>query len=194
MKIFLVILTLVVTLLGVALLYDPYILEAIPFLRRSRRGPSGERNASSSLKTLASAEADFRGNDRDGNKVEDFWRGDVAGLYTLTPPGSAEPIRLIEVSVAAADDRPITNIAAFAPRAPKTGYWYRAIRKKGEPPLKPSIQFAFCAFPSEYGRTGKFTYILDENNCVYKADLGHGRGLEVFPDDAELRRNWSKLD
>src|SRR5258706_15614178 len=56
---------------------------AIPGLLSSQRA-SNERNASTTLKTLTSAEADFRANDRDGNKGADFWTGDVKGLYTMT--------------------------------------------------------------------------------------------------------------
>lgn len=154
----------------------------------------GEWNAPASLKTLASAQADFRGNDRDGDGVQEFWRADVASLYTLLPKGSRDPIRLIELSVAAADDRPVASIAPFATRAPKNGTWFRAIRKKGEPPIHATARFAFCAFPSNYPHSGRRTYILDEGNTVFKADLGHGRGIEVFPDEDELRRSWSKLD
>ena len=34
------------------------------------------------MKSLAAAEADFRGsNDRDGNIIEDFWTADVSALY-----------------------------------------------------------------------------------------------------------------
>lgn len=40
-----------------------------------------ERCASASLKTLSQAEADFRGCDGGGNRVDDFWTADVAGLY-----------------------------------------------------------------------------------------------------------------
>lgn len=36
------------------------------------------------MKTLAASEADFRGHDREGNRVEDFWTVDVTGLYSLT--------------------------------------------------------------------------------------------------------------
>ena len=42
-----------------------------------RNGP--ERSPSASLKTIASAQADFRANDRDGDGVQQFWRGDIAG-------------------------------------------------------------------------------------------------------------------
>src|SRR6516162_9564110 len=81
---------------------------AIPGLLASQRA-SNERNASTSLKTLTSAEADFRANDRDANHVNDFWTANVSGLYTMTsaaiPGGSANsttdpPLKLIELSVA----------------------------------------------------------------------------------------------
>jgi hypothetical protein len=105
---------------------------------------SNERNASTSLKTLASGEADFRANDRDWNHVNDFWTADVKGLYTLTsgavrganPASTSDPsIKLIELSIAAADgdgtffsaggeNLPLT---AFATPMAKAGYWYAAL-------------------------------------------------------------------
>src|SRR5262245_13087601 len=44
-----------------------------------------------SLRELSMAEADFRGCDRDGNHVYDFWTFDVAGLYQMKtlPPADA---------------------------------------------------------------------------------------------------------
>src|SRR5215470_5957140 len=83
---------------------------AIPGLLSSQRA-SNERNASTTLKTLTSAEADFRANDRDWNHVNDFWTADVKGLYTMTSAGARgaagdaadPPIRLIELIAAAAD-------------------------------------------------------------------------------------------
>lgn len=43
-----------------------------------------ERCASTSLKTLAAAEIDFRGCDGGWNHVADFWTADIAGLYAMT--------------------------------------------------------------------------------------------------------------
>ena len=113
---------------------------AIPGLLSSQRA-SNERNASASLKTLASAEADFRGNDRDGNKIQDFWAIDVSGLYGVLPVGSSEMIKLIELSVAGADWYPNQDASAalgdtglgqippltYTVQAPKAGYWYEAM-------------------------------------------------------------------
>src|SRR5213595_1982972 len=112
---------------------------AIPGLLSSQRA-SNERNASTSLKTLTSAEADFRANDRDWNHVNDFWTGDVKGLYTMTSAAvggksnsTTDPaIKLIELSVASADADPLTvtaggencDLITFAIPSAKAGYWY----------------------------------------------------------------------
>src|SRR5258708_732588 len=54
---------------------------------RSADRASNERIASTTLKQFTSAEAEFRANDRDRNGVNDFWTGDVSGLYSLTVDG-----------------------------------------------------------------------------------------------------------
>ena len=67
------------------------------------------RDAGDSLRTLSSEEADFRGCDRDSNRVNDFWTADVSGLYRMTSatvlnPGTDGAIRVIEFSVASESD------------------------------------------------------------------------------------------
>jgi prepilin-type N-terminal cleavage/methylation domain-containing protein len=119
---------------------------AIPGLLSSQRA-SNERNASTSLKTLTSAEADFRANDRDGNKINDFWTGDVKGLYTMTNAtisggtnSTMDPsIKLIELSIASADaDSTLISaggenaaLTTFAVASAKAGYWYQALISDG---------------------------------------------------------------
>ena len=110
---------------------------AIPGLLASQRA-SNERNASASLKTITAAEADFRGNDRDGNKVQDFWVQDLAQLYALDPMGSSEPIKLIDISIAGADTitaavtppgtpSSCTGISNYITPGAKAGYWFRPL-------------------------------------------------------------------
>jgi len=113
---------------------------AIPGLLSSQRA-SNERDASTALKTLSSAEADFRSNDKDWNHVNDFWTGDVKGLYTMTcadvrGAGTAPtdpPIRLIEIETAAADADPALvpaggeNMPLPVPSAARKGYWFAAL-------------------------------------------------------------------
>ena len=114
---------------------------AIPGLLSSQRA-SNERNASTSLKTLTSAEADFRANDRDWNHVNDFWTGDVKGLYTMTSAAvtgntvsTTDPaIKLIELSMASTDadgttfaNNENTALSNYAVPSAKAGYWYQAL-------------------------------------------------------------------
>ena len=95
---------------------------AIPPFVSSRRA-SNEREAATLLKTLASAEADFRANDRDANGVNDFWTGDVTGLYSLKASG--RELRLIERSVAEADSCPIRMLGW--PYRPHRGFYFQAL-------------------------------------------------------------------
>lgn len=150
------------------------------------------------LKTLVSAQLDFRENDRDRNGTKDFWRGDIAGLCAITPKAEgaapARAITLIDPSLALADERPLGEGAnALGPRGPRRGYWFRAIRHAGEKEPDPN-RFAACAFPADYPRRGRWTFIVDERNAIYKRDLGRPGGVDAFPDDAALEKEWSRLD
>ena len=175
------------------------------FLASSRA--SNERTDYSSLKTLASAEADFRGNDRDGNREQDFWVGDVAGLYFLKPEMSEERIKLIEVGVAGADDAPRAEHAAArkaeaVAAAPKRGYHFRALTfyedgsgKKiaydagnGRNPTR----FGFIATPAGDDPSKTDTFIVNEGNTIFRKRLD-GKRIDTFPRDP-LGAGWRKLD
>jgi hypothetical protein len=118
----------------------------IPGLLSSGRA-SNEMNARASIRTIVSAELDFRANDRDGNRVNDFWTGDVKGLYTMTSadePGTLiddttddPPLGLIELSIACADadgtlipaggeNHPFDTISR---PSDKSGYWYAVLSR-----------------------------------------------------------------
>lgn len=136
---------------------------AIPGLLAAQRA-SNERNASASLKTITTAEADFRSNDRDGDRQSNFWVRDIYALFALTPssngtangPGGtnvAAMVKLIEPSVAAAD---ITGIApvtgcvgtasAISVWSPKASYGYR-----------PFASYQTAAGSTIYGTAGSIT-------------------------------------
>lgn len=151
---------------------------------------SNERNASSSLKTIASAQADFRGNDRDGNRIQDFWRSDIQGLYSLKPEGSEEMIKLIEISVAGADGKPATPVDSFTVASPKAGYWYRALRFRDEKEPDPN-RFAAAGYPSTPG-AGLHMFVISHENTIYRK-LFDGTVPEAYPDDP-LKEGWQKLD
>ena len=155
----------------------------------TRTDGGNERNASSSLKTIASAQADFRSNDRDENGQADFLCADIAGLYA-TKGKEGQPIRLIEPSIALADDRPATDLAPYGTRSPKGGYWYRALRYREEKTPDPS-RFAVVAFPGSRA-AGFFMFVLNEDNTVYMKDAAGGPP-EFFPADL-AKDGWTKLD
>ena len=117
---------------------------AIPGLLAAQRS-SNERNASASLKTVATAEADFRSNDRDNDRSQNYWVGNLYGLFALCPStnGSATPtganidptlmIKLVEPSLATADGNvaattigAVTVGAAVGTLSPKASYVYRS--------------------------------------------------------------------
>jgi hypothetical protein len=158
-----------------------------------RCGSSTERNGATSLKTIAAAQFDFQSADRDWNDAKDFWRKDIAGLYALYPKtdDTHTPLKLIELSVASADDRPVTDLSPYALRSAKAGYWFRALLHEDE--LVPSPdRFAACAFPDSPS-AGKWTYIIDEENFVYRKKLEGQRGLDRYPSDP-LKSGWERID
>jgi hypothetical protein len=189
-------------LLGVAIVA---LALAIPGYLSSQRAHN-ERNASTSLKTLTSANADFRANDRDWNHVNDFWTGDVSGLYHVKPAPEGNPeIRLIEESVANADHE------SLFPRAggplPKAGYCYVALERddnvEGKDRYYKAVtddsgrkvhnlsKFGFLAFPASASE-GKYVFFVNENNTIFR-EVGTIPKCS-FPEDRQLMSYWSIVD
>jgi type II secretory pathway pseudopilin PulG len=174
---------------------------AIPGILSSKRA-SRERQASTSLKTLTSAEADYRANDRDGNKVNDFWTGDVSGLYYVKSPVDNREIRLIDEGMAKADAKPLCTLPPGS--GPFGGYRYRALERdnsvKGDAgvyqvdtdksgrKVHNNERFAFLAFP-ENGREGKYIFMVNENNTIFRRPTIEPR--TTWPSDEELMSETS---
>jgi hypothetical protein len=184
---------------------------------RSDRIRENEQAASIAIKSLSVAEADFRANDRDWNHVNDFWTGDVAGLYYVRPNDgtNAPEIGLIPREVAEADAAPLKALVPVP--VPYHGYFFIALIEDdslkgsaesifrqdtgGSPPMGKvhnTSKFGFCAYPAEYGVTGKFTFLINENNTVFKLDNG-GKPAMAWPDDSPPRKSdwdghYQKLD
>ena len=165
---------------------------------------ANERSASASLKTLATAEADFKANDRDGNGLKDFWVGDVSGLYRYNTTNNRE-IKLIEKTLADADAAPLKNQNLAALKRdqplPKTGYLFAVLPKYVDKEktenyhsggFRHGNRFGFAAYPAEYGKSGRYTFIINETNTVWKKDLG-GKPPEMFP-ESPSKDEWEKLD
>lgn len=174
----------------------------IPGLAASQRAQN-ERMASTRLKTLSSAEADFRANDRDENGVHDFWTGDVSGLYSLNVNG--RQLQLIDRALAEADSGPIHGLCW--PRRPAQGYFFQALEADdstedesekfyfqdtgGNRPMGDVhhlSKFGFSAHP-ESNSSGQYTFIVNENNTIFRhKEVGH---VTRWPSDAGLKQIWS---
>jgi hypothetical protein len=152
----------------------------IPGLLASHRY-SNEWNASSTLKILSAAEADFRTNDRDRNQVKDFWTGDVSGLYYLQTADSKIPLKLIEQDAAAADAKPLFPLPKGT--VAKSGYLFYALERyetipgpggeykvdtdKSGRKVHNERMFGFYAVPAS-SRDGKHQFAVNEGNCVFR--------------------------
>ena len=123
------------------------IVSVAPILAGGRL--ANERAAATSLKTITTAEADFRSNDRDGNRTMDFWTADVfafSGMIMITGADTTFPkdaeesrfqIKLIEPSLAAADGRTdqalygnVEFASSIVSGRPKRGYVFRALHNE----------------------------------------------------------------
>ncbi|HYE97500.1 MAG TPA: hypothetical protein VEJ18_01265 [Planctomycetota bacterium] len=165
---------------------------ALQFMTSSSRA-TNERGPGVPLKTIASAQADFRGNDRDGNRKQDYWRADIAGLYALKPEGADDAIKLIELSLAGADAAPTTEIGRTVARAPKAGYWVKALRHADESPseLDPT-RFAAVMYPAD-GTSHRRVYIISEADTIFARPWnGPSDTPGVYPADP-LKEGWSPL-
>ncbi|HEX7902222.1 MAG TPA: hypothetical protein VF950_30965 [Planctomycetota bacterium] len=157
----------------------------VPGLLSSQRA-SNERSAAALLKVITSAEADFRGNDRDKNGVQDFWTKDVAGLYGFIPAGEREPLQLISVELAKADP-------SHPGAIPFAGYWHEAMDQDedGKPyrqgDRNPS-RFGFRARPGDPS-TGRNAFYINDGNTIFQRSTEFPL-VTRWPTDAELK-SWS---
>jgi len=145
-----------------------------------------------SLRAIRSAQEDFRTRTVDGEKAKGYWRGDIAGLYTLKVEG--QPIRLVEVAVAQADYDPKTDHSSIVgyQHLPIRNYWFRAIRLRGE--STPNLErYAVCAFPAEVREYSKSTYIMSNDGVIYSKELPPGEGVSDYAVDP-VKENWKKVD
>jgi hypothetical protein len=155
-----------------------------PQLSNSCRS-SNEVNARATIVTLVTAQKEFRDKDLDGNGLKDYWRADLAGLYVVNE------CKLIEISLAGADDRPKTDIQKYADRSPKAGYWYRSLRFADEKDPDPA-RWAACAYPDSPS-AGPYTYLITHDGKLYRRKGLH-RDLDVVPTPEQLARDWTRPD
>ena len=132
-----------IELLVVLLVIAVLAVLALPALLSSQIS-SNERATSASMKTIATAETDFRSNDRGSNNVRDFWTGDLARLFAMTSAAASgtadDPIKLIDVALASCDSGPLGpgdaggeygDITEYGEVSPKAGYWISVLDMDG---------------------------------------------------------------
>jgi hypothetical protein len=163
--------------------------------------PTQEQSVFSALKSIGEAQEDFRDNDRDNNKVKDYWVGDVSGLYRLLLEG--QEIREIPVELAKADGSPLDS-PALSPSKGKPvaahGYYFIAIKmfeKDGKAQAydsgshRNSSSYGIEAVPAEYPQSGRISYIMNESRVIFRRDAG-GKRTECFPEHPE-ENGWKRV-
>lgn len=144
-----------------------------------------EGEAVRALLDLVAANENFRARDRDGNGIQDYWTGDVAGLFDYGG---------IDRAIAMADAKPLR---ALVPNpVPREGYYFVVMKVEDSDGIFPELYqedtdgksgkvhnlkiFGFCAYPAEYGVTGTFTYYISDLHRLCKIDTG-GKPVVVWP-------------
>jgi len=129
------------------------------------------------------------------NKVQQAWHGKArAGSSKLR---YAEDLaKLADLADAPEDARKLVDAAFAAARgpdgAPKDGYLYREMRTIFGAPINWDGDYAVCATPAVYGKTGKKTYLHKTDGDVWEKDLGKSDFLTDFPTNIE-GAGWKKV-
>jgi prepilin-type N-terminal cleavage/methylation domain-containing protein len=165
---------------------------AIPSLMRSRI-VANESNAKNSIKTLHTVQATWRNGDTDGNGTKDYWTLDIAGLYGV-PDSNGDPVAQIQVNFARADGGGGATYSLASIGIPMAGYLYQAMSTDADgndynqdPDSDGTSNsnanlYGVCAYPDNFGATGRQTVIIDQQGVVYTKDNG-GVPQDSWPGD-----------
>ena len=178
-----------------------------------------ERSASATLKGFVTAQTNFHGADCDGNGKKDYYIGDVSGLYRMCTPAvsaaTVEPIKLIEISVAQADGRPIQTLTTSGDVvmgaitrtfrsmqsgfSPKEYYVFQVVEEYeatgavatsyNEADQRHTERFGFITYPNVYGRGGKKIFIVNESGSVFAKDPNGSILQSGSPSNGDARLN-----
>lgn len=166
-----------------------------------------ETNAMSHLRVASLALLKFQSQDSDGNGVKDFWVADVSGLQRLIVSG--KPLKLYRGDeIALADAKPalpldkeeefvsadgsIFKFGKLGDHKPLKGYVFAVVPSYTDASGKQvkfdsgngrnKDRFALCAYPAEYGKPCKMTFVVDATGAVLGKDNG-GSAVTVLPAD-----------
>lgn len=175
------------------------------------RIPANERNTGATLRSFAAAQEKFRADDLDRNRTNDYWVADVSGLYRIVVNG--KPIAAMDdVACARADAAPArpldhedevhgVTLAAVGVGDAKDGYRYRVVGRYEDAEGNTARydggngrnagKYCICAYPVEYGTTGRMTFAITETATVLQKDT-EGEVPEAFPADPAAA-GWKPL-
>jgi hypothetical protein len=156
-------------LAGLALLVVVAI--ALPGITHSPRA-SLETYTVGNLRAYCSAQTMYRRNDYDKNDAMDY-----ATPYTKlygTKDASSDEIMFIDAAFAAAQGPTGT---------PEHGYLYQDMQTIAGEKIDWVNDYALCATPAVYGRSGYRTFIVCTNGTVYGKDLGSSQFVTDYPLD-----------
>lgn len=132
------------------------------------------------LTDLVLAQEVWREVDTDRNGSNDYWVGPVAAFY-FCKDSDGELLKSIRIDIARADRDGLSAYAEEEP-TPSRGFWLGAIDRdedgrdyvlhKDEKLLTNPARYGYCAWPAEYGRTGRLTFIVNQEGVVYSKDRG----------------------
>ena len=164
----------------------PVILAVLGALAWVLMVPSGhgpisfnEITAVTRLRGLGTAQGNFKRNDYYGMGKETYARHARHLFEFRTSGGETQRPHLI--------DKGLHD--AFGKGVPVAAYLYRDIAPTASlDPLtaddEPIKGYAYCAYPAEYDRTGRQTFVMDLGGTVYGRDMG-GKPVDTFPEDLE---------
>ncbi len=134
----------------------------VPSMLRARQGAL-EANTIGSCRAYANAQVMFHRNDWDNDGKLEY-----ATPYTLLntkKDTTGSPIDLIDSALAAAQ----------GPNGvPKHGYIFQDMQTIGGVKINWVDDYALCAIPAQYGKTGRRTFIINTMGTVFGKDQGPG--------------------
>lgn len=172
------------------------------------------RNVAACLRSIVTAQENFKSNDLDRNSVNDYWTGDIAGLYCLQVNTTENAVAALnDIGVASADAAAggkgfstadtTYNKALLLKHWPKHGYLFQAMQNdpRGAAYAGDTDNSGFAvhnfgtfgavAYPAEYGVSGRYTFIINEGASVFRRDTG-GKPVLRYPTARELSKDWKR--
>jgi len=136
-----------------------------------RRCSTLDANALGCCRAYCMAQAVYKGMDWNNNDKWEYAR--PFPLLHDQGMSNGDTLRLIDADFA----------AATSPDKAKHGYYFGDMATIEGKPIDPEKDFAFCATPAVYGKTGYRTFIVCTNGTTFGKDLGRSELVDDYPAD-----------